>query len=92
MVFLILMTTGSMILNFKEFAYNPLLLVLSAIILALAVWLIPEAAFVYNRQRNSEVIIAKVPEIDEKKSYSYSNIVLFETRILASVVAAIMPS
>jgi hypothetical protein len=64
MVLLILMTTGSMILNFKEFAYNPLLLVLSAIILALAVWLILEAAFVYNRQRNSEGIIAKLPEID----------------------------
>jgi hypothetical protein len=64
MVLLILMTTGSMILNFKEFAYNPLLLVLSAIILALAVWLILEASFDYNRQRNSEGIIAKLPEID----------------------------
>jgi carbon starvation protein len=65
MLFLILMTTGSMILNFKEFAYNPLLLVLSAIILALAVWLILEAVFVYNRQRNSEgMVVAKLPEID----------------------------
>jgi carbon starvation protein len=64
MVFLILMTTGSMILNFKEFANNPLLLVLSAIILALAVWLMLEAAFVYNSQRNSEGIITKLPEVD----------------------------
>jgi hypothetical protein len=64
MIFLILMTMGSMILNFREFAHNPLLLVLSAIILALAVWLILEAAFVYNRQRNSEGIVTKVPEMD----------------------------
>lgn len=64
MIFLILMTTGSMILNFREFARNPLLLVLSAIILALAVRLMLEAAFVCNRQRNSEGIVTKVPEMD----------------------------
>ncbi len=64
MIFLILMTTVSMILNFREFAHNPLLLVLSAMILALAVWLILEAAFVYNRQRDSERILRKVAEID----------------------------
>lgn len=64
MIFLVLMTTGSMILNFKEFAHNPLLLVLSAIILALSVWLILEAAYVYNRQRESERMITKMVEMD----------------------------
>lgn len=54
MVFLILVTTASMILNFREFVHNPLLLALSAIILALAAWLILEAIFVYKGQRNSD--------------------------------------
>jgi len=52
MVFLIFMTTASMILNFRAFSENPLLLVLSAIILALEVWLILEAVVVFNHQRN----------------------------------------
>jgi len=62
MIFLISMTTGSMVINLKEFANNPLLLVLSAIILALAIWLILEAFFVYNRQRKSEGAMSRLPE------------------------------
>ena len=52
MVFLICVTTASMVLNFSTFVDNPLLLVLSAVILALEVWLILEAIIAYNRQRN----------------------------------------
>ncbi|NIV43248.1 MAG: carbon starvation protein A [Candidatus Dadabacteria bacterium] len=52
MVFLILITIGSMILNFQAFVNNPLLLVLSAIVLALAVWLLLEAFIVYKKSRN----------------------------------------
>jgi len=62
MVFLLFMTTGSMILNFKVFSNSPLLLILSAIILALAVWLILEALFVYNKQRKSQGVIPRLPE------------------------------
>ena len=51
MVFLICMTTAAMILNFITFLDNPLLLVLSAVILALEIWLILEAIFAYNSQR-----------------------------------------
>jgi len=53
MVFLILITTASMVLNFKAFSNNFLLLILSAITLALAVWLILEAVLAYrNEKRN----------------------------------------
>lgn len=50
MVFLILMTTASMVLNFKSFIDNPLLLVLSAITLGLSVWLILESIIVYRNK------------------------------------------
>ena len=53
MVFLVIMTIAAMIWNFKVFANNPLLLVLSAIILALSVWLLLEAYFAYKTQKNS---------------------------------------
>jgi carbon starvation protein len=53
MVFLILMTIASMVWNFKIFAHNPLLLFLSATVLALAVWLLLEAYFVYINQKKS---------------------------------------
>ena len=48
MVFLIFITIGSMILQFKAFINNPLFLILSAIVLALALWLLLEAYFVYR--------------------------------------------
>lgn len=56
MVFLMLITIGSMILNFKAFINNPLLLVLSAIVLALAVWLLLEAFIVYKNSKKKEII------------------------------------
>lgn len=49
-VFLILMTTASMVINFKTFIGNPLLLVLSAITLALSIWLILEGLLVYKNK------------------------------------------
>ena len=52
MVFLILITTASMVLNFKAFSDNFLLLILSAITLALAVWLILEAVLAYRNEKN----------------------------------------
>ncbi len=57
MVFLVFITIGSMILNFKAFINNPLLLVLSAIVLALAVWLLLEAFIVYKNSKKEEGII-----------------------------------
>lgn len=51
MVFLIFMTIASMIWNFKSFSDNPLLLVLSAIVLALSVWIVLEAVFAYREQK-----------------------------------------
>ncbi|MEE8299331.1 MAG: carbon starvation protein A [Thermodesulfobacteriota bacterium] len=57
MVFLVVMTIAAMVWNFKAFADNPLLLILSAIILALSVWLLFEAYFVYNTQKRSEIVI-----------------------------------
>lgn len=53
MVFLVIMTIASMIWNFTVFADNPLLLVLSAVILALAVWLLLEALFAYRSRKRS---------------------------------------
>lgn len=53
MVFLVTMTIAAMIWNFKAFANNPLLLILSAIILALSVWLLLEAYFAYSKQKKS---------------------------------------
>ncbi len=55
MVFLVVMTIAAMVWNFKAFADNPLLLILSAIILALSVWLLFEVYFVYNSQKRSEI-------------------------------------
>ena len=57
MVFLVVMTIAAMVWNFKAFADNPLLLILSAIILALSVWLLFEVYFVYNSQKRSEIVI-----------------------------------
>jgi carbon starvation protein len=54
MVFLIFMTMASMVWNFKVFANKPLLLFLSAVVLALAVWLLLEAYFVYSTQKKGE--------------------------------------
>jgi len=51
MVFLIFITIGSMILQFKAFINNPLFLILSAIVLALALWLLLEAYFVYRHAK-----------------------------------------
>ncbi|MCH7519423.1 MAG: carbon starvation protein A [Candidatus Dadabacteria bacterium] len=62
MVFLIVMTIAAMIWSFKAFADNPLLLILSAIILALSVWLLFEAYFVYNSQKRSEIVIPDAKE------------------------------
>ena len=62
MVFLIVMTIAAMIWNFKAFADNPLLLIFSAIILALSVWLLFEAYFVYNSQKRSEIVIPDAKE------------------------------
>jgi hypothetical protein len=56
------MTIVAMIWNFKAFADNPLLLILSAIILALSVWLLFEAYFVYNTQKRSEIVIPDAKE------------------------------
>ncbi len=64
MIFLVCMTIASMILNFKEFANNPLLLVFSAITLALAIWLILEAIFVYNNQRKGKSSIPREAQAD----------------------------
>ncbi|GJM15951.1 MAG: carbon starvation protein A [Thermodesulfobacteriota bacterium] len=54
MVFLVIMTIAAMIWNFKVFANNPLLLILSAIILALSVWLLLEAYFAYVNQKKEQ--------------------------------------
>jgi carbon starvation protein len=64
MVFLICMTTAAMILNFSTFLDNPLLLVLSAVILALEIWLILEAIFAYNSQRRGPGGIPQEVEAD----------------------------
>jgi len=53
MVFLILITTASMVLNFGTFHNNYLLLILSAITLAFAVWLILEAVLVLRNEKKS---------------------------------------
>ena len=52
MVFLVLITIFSMIWNFKVFMHKPLLLVLSAIILALSLWLLLEAYVAYKSQKS----------------------------------------
>ncbi len=53
MVLLIIMTTASMVLNFGTFHNNILLLILSAITLAFAVWLILEAVLVFKNEKKS---------------------------------------
>ncbi len=58
MVFLIIITIGSMILNFKAFVHNPLLLVLSAVVLALAVWLLLEAFIIYRDMKKKRAGLA----------------------------------
>ncbi len=55
MVFLVLMTIAAMVWNFKVFIDNPLLLVLSAIILALSIWLLLEAYFAYKLQKSTQI-------------------------------------
>lgn len=52
MIFLMFITIGSMILNFKAFADNYLLLILSAVILALAVWILLEAFIFYRGEKS----------------------------------------
>ena len=64
MFFLICITTGAMILNFKAFLNNPLLLVLSAIILALEIWLILEAIVAFNSQRSGSSGVPQEAEMD----------------------------
>ncbi len=51
MIFVVLMTIAAMVWNFKVFMHNPLLLILSAIILALALWLLLEAYTKYKSQK-----------------------------------------
>jgi len=55
MVFLILITMGSMIFNFKAFSNHYLLLILSGITLILSVWLILEAVLVYRKERGKNL-------------------------------------
>ena len=62
MVFLLLMTIASMVWNFRVFAHNPLLLVLTAAVLALSVWLLLEAYFVYTSQKKSKDVLAGEPD------------------------------
>ena len=64
MIFLIGMTTAAMILNFKAFIGNPLLLALSGIILALEIWLILEVIFVFNSQRRRPGDLPREAEAD----------------------------
>ncbi len=54
MIFLVIVTTGSMLLNFRVFAGNLLLIVLSAVILGLEIWLVLEAVLAYTNQRKGE--------------------------------------
>jgi len=53
MVFLILITIASMVLSFGTFHHNYVLLILSAITLAFAVWLILEAILVLRNEKKS---------------------------------------
>ena len=55
MVFLILITMGSMIFNFIAFSNNYLLLILSGITRVLSVWLILEAVLVYRKERGKNL-------------------------------------
>jgi len=52
------MTIAAMVWNFKAFADNPLLLILSAIILALSVWLLLETYYAYKSQRGNKALIS----------------------------------
>lgn len=52
MIFLMFITFGSMILNFKTFANNFLLLVLSIVVLALAIWIVLEAFLFYRKEKS----------------------------------------
>ncbi|MEM7007924.1 MAG: carbon starvation protein A, partial [Thermodesulfobacteriota bacterium] len=54
MIFLVLMTIASMIYNFKVFMHKPLLLTLSAVILALSIWLLLEAYLAYKNQKSAK--------------------------------------
>jgi len=58
MVFLVVMTIAAMVWNFKAFADNPLLLILSAAILALSVWLLLETYYAYKSQRGNKALIS----------------------------------
>lgn len=57
MCFLIFMTIASMVWNFKAFSDNPLLLVLSAVVLALSVWIVLEAVYVYRGRKEESKMI-----------------------------------
>ena len=53
MAFLIFITLASMIWNFRVFSNKPLLLVLSALILAFGVWIVLETYFVYAKVKKA---------------------------------------
>lgn len=57
MCFLIFMTIASMVWNVKAFSDNPLLLVLSAVVLALSVWIVLEAVYVYRERKEEGEIL-----------------------------------
>jgi len=62
MIFLFIITIGSMVLSFREFVHNPLLIILSSVVLALSVWLLLEAFFICRRKT------VKVTEIKDLAS------------------------
>lgn len=62
MIFLFIITIGSMVLDFREFVHNPLLIILSSVILALSLWLLLEAFFICRRKT------VKVTEIKDLAS------------------------
>jgi hypothetical protein len=53
-----------MVLNFREFSDNPLLLFLSAVIFALALWVILEALYAYRKERKGVDIVQQEPSVD----------------------------
>ncbi len=59
MIFIVFVTMLSLAWNFKVFADNPLLLGLSAIILALAIWLILEGYFAIGRTKPEDSLLSK---------------------------------
>lgn len=59
MVFIIFVTMLSLAWNFKVFADNPLLIGFSAIILALAIWLVLEGYFAIGKTKSEDSLLSK---------------------------------